>query len=96
MNFIQDKNAETSGTSLYSEMPSVSMDYLCKKFPEAFSEYEEDSEKGYGHQHLSFRSSETGKVFTVYTRWGIPRIGAPMWTASDEEKEAFYQFLISV
>ena len=95
MNFIQDKNAETSGTSLYSEIPSTSMDYLCKRFPEAFSEYEEDSEKGYGNQHLSFRCCETGKVFTVYTRWGIPRIGAPVW-ASREEKEAFYQFLISV
>lgn len=90
--FIPNKNVEASGTSLIQEIDSVSMDYLTWRFPEAFSEYEEDSEKGYGNQHLTFQCQETGHVFTVYSRWNIPRIGGN-WNASEEEKTAFYNFI---
>ena len=90
--FIPNKNAEASGTSLIQEIDSVSMDYLSQRFPEAFLEYEDESEKGYGNQHLNFQCQETGHVFTIYSRWNIPRIGGN-WNASGEEKTAFYNFI---
>lgn len=90
--FIPNKNAEASGTSLIQEIPFLRMEYLCQRFPEAFSEYEEDCAKGYGIKHLTFQCQETGHVFTVYTRWEIPRIGGN-WNASGEEKAAFYNFI---
>lgn len=48
-----------------------------------------DALSSYSDLGAQFRNTETGAVFTLYERWGIPRIGAD----SDEGVAEFRAFL---
>lgn len=41
-----------------------------------------DKEKGYVNDDITFRD-EKGRVFNVYTRWGVPRLGGCDLTTDD-------------
>lgn len=81
---------EFYGQSLKDCRPGLpTVHQVLSVFPEA-QVANGDVLSGYSDLGAQFRNTETGSVFTLYERWGIPRIGAD----SDEGVAEFRAFLI--
>jgi len=88
MQFQIDPNANISGTYLLGEAdPKVLV--VCKnKFADKATYFGFEPEKGYGDYEWLFKASN-GQVFTIYTRWGCPRIGGVRGEVQASDFEAW-------
>ena len=73
--------ADTIETHLIGHIPHSTWEKLTANYPPT-GNGTWDEEKGYKNDDITF-VDEKGRVFNVYTRWGIPRLGGHDLTPAD-------------
>jgi hypothetical protein len=68
------KNADITGTFFRKELEERLFDKIKKHFSDNPDYTPEEDEKGYTYENFVFENKNK-IILTVYTRWGIPRIG---------------------
>ena len=77
-------NADTCGTHLIDRIPQFVWDRLVENFPASGNGFWDPS-GGYEGDDRTF-CDKKGRVFNVYTRWGVPRVGGLKLKPADIKK----------
>ena len=75
--------ADISGTSLVALLDEDAFLKMKTQFLPDTDIWCSEPERGYDGLNWSFRDEE-GRLFNVYTRWGVPRLGAKFDISTEE------------